>query len=62
LGKTAGKDARAAKCTYPAVVGIEKARQLQGKLTDEAVAVLGPFGEKAHTLRQLALALLDRTK
>jgi hypothetical protein len=43
-------------------MGVEKARQLQSKLTDEAVAVLGPFGEKAHTLRQLALALLDRTK
>jgi geranylgeranyl diphosphate synthase type II len=26
LGKTAGKDLKAAKCTYPAVVGIEKAR------------------------------------
>jgi len=62
LGKTAGKDARAAKCTYPAVVGIEKARQLQSKLTDEAVAVLEPFGKRADTLRQLALALLDRTK
>ena len=62
LGKTAGKDARAAKCTYPAVVGIEKARQLKGKLTDEAVAVLEPFGKRADTLRQLALALLDRTK
>jgi geranylgeranyl diphosphate synthase type II len=62
LGKTAGKDARAVKCTYPAVVGIEKARQLLSKLTDEAVAVLEPFGKRADTLRQLALALLDRTK
>lgn len=62
LGKTAGKDARAAKCTYPAVVGIEKARQLQSKLTDEAVAVLKPFGKRGDKLRQLALALLDRTK
>lgn len=62
LGKTAGKDAKAAKCTYPAVVGIEKARELEKKLADEAVAALGPFGEKADTLRQLAMALLKRTK
>ena len=62
LGKTAGKDARAAKCTYPAVVGVEKARQLQEKLTDDAVALLKPFGKKADTLRQLAVALLQRTK
>jgi len=62
LGKTAGKDAKAAKCTYPAVVGIEKARELEKKLADEAVAALEPFGEKADTLRQLAMALLKRTK
>jgi geranylgeranyl pyrophosphate synthase len=62
LGKTAGKDVKAAKCTYPAVVGFEKAKGLEKKLADEAVAVLEPFGKKAYTLRQLALALLRRTK
>ncbi|MFB0552339.1 MAG: polyprenyl synthetase family protein [Phycisphaerae bacterium] len=62
LGKTVGKDAKAAKCTYPAVVGIEKARKLEKKLADEAVAVLEPFGKKADTLRLLAMALLERTK
>jgi len=62
LGKTAGKDAKAAKCTYPAVVGIDKARELEKKLANEAIAVLEPFGEKADTLRQLAMALLERTK
>ncbi len=62
LGKTAGKDAKAAKCTYPAVMGIEKARELEKKLANEAVAVLESFGKKADTLRQLAMALLERTK
>jgi geranylgeranyl diphosphate synthase type II len=62
LGKTAGKDAKAAKCTYPAVVGIEKARQLEKKLADEAMAALEPFGKKADTLKQLAIALLERTR
>ncbi len=62
LGKTAGKDAKAAKCTYPAVVGIDKARELEKKLADEAVAVLRPLGKKADTLRQLAMAMLERTK
>jgi len=62
LGKTAGKDAKTAKCTYPAVVGIEKARELEKKLADEALAILEPFGKKADTLRQLAVALLQRTK
>ena len=62
LGKTAGKDAKAAKCTYPAVIGLEKARQLEKKLANEAVAALAPFGPEAAALRQLALALLERTR
>jgi geranylgeranyl diphosphate synthase, type II len=62
LGKTAGKDAKAGKVTYPAVVGMEKSKQLAEKLTDEAVAVLEPFGRKADTLRNLAIALLKRTR
>jgi geranylgeranyl pyrophosphate synthase len=62
LGKTAGKDARAAKCTYPKVLGMEKSKQLAKELADEAVVVLKPFGEKADILRQLAMALLERTR
>jgi len=62
LGKTAGKDLKAAKCTYPAIVGLEKARQVQQKLTSEAISMLEPFGTKADTLRQFATVLLERTK
>jgi geranylgeranyl diphosphate synthase type II len=62
LGKTAGKDVKAGKVTYPAVLGMEKSRQLGKKLADEAVAVLEPFGRKADTLRNLAVALLKRTR
>lgn len=62
LGKTAGKDLKAAKCTYPAVVGLDKARKVQQKLTTEAIEMLKPFGPKADTLRQFAAVLLERTK
>jgi len=62
LGKTAGKDMKASKCTYPAVVGMEKAKQVQQKLTSEAIEMLKPFGAKADTLRQFATVLLERTK
>jgi geranylgeranyl diphosphate synthase type II len=62
LGKTAGKDLKAAKCTYPAIVGLGKAREVQEKLTAEAIATLKPFGPKADTLRQFATVLLERTK
>ena len=61
LGKTAGKDVAAAKCTYPAVVGIEKARELERKLAHEAVAALEPFGDGAGILRRLAVVLSTAT-
>jgi geranylgeranyl pyrophosphate synthase len=41
---------------------MEKSRQLAKKLADEAVELLKPFGPKAGTLRQLAIALLERTR
>ena len=62
LGKTAGKDVKADKCTYPAVVGIEKSRELERRLAHEAEAALEPFGPAAGALRQLARALLKREK
>jgi len=62
LGKTAGKDVTAAKCTYPAVVGLAKAKELEQDLAREAVALLEPFGRRADVLRQLATALLSRRR
>ena len=62
LGKTAGKDTKAGKITYPAIMGLQKARELEKKLAKEAITVLEPFGPKADTLSQLAKGLLERTK
>jgi len=62
LGKTAGKDERAGKVTYPAVLGIEKSKQLAKQLADEAIEALRGFGSAADLLRELALSLLKRKK
>lgn len=62
LGKTAGKDLKAAKCTYPALLGIDRSKELERKLAEEAVAAVEPFGPRADVLRSLALALLDRDR
>ncbi|MFA5240315.1 MAG: polyprenyl synthetase family protein [Phycisphaerae bacterium] len=62
LGKTAGKDAKAGKVTYPAVIGMEESKIFGEKLADEAIAALEPFGQRAETLRNLTIALLKRTK
>jgi len=61
LGKTAGKDQKAGKMTYPALMGIEKSKQFERKLIDEAIEALDAFGVKAEPLRKLALTLLERT-
>lgn len=60
LGKTAGKDVRAAKATYPSIVGLEKSRRIATRLTNQAFAALKPLGGKAAALRALADYLLRR--
>jgi geranylgeranyl diphosphate synthase type II len=62
LGKTAGKDAKQGKLTYPAVFGLEQSRKKAQQLADEAVEILEPFGQKAIVLKELVLKLLNRTK
>ncbi len=62
LGKTAGKDQKAKKVTYPAVVGLEKSKEIARDLAQKAMAEIEPFGQKAALLRQLAIELLNRKK
>ncbi len=62
LGKTAGKDAKAQKATYPAIVGLEKSRRIAKRLTDHAFAALGTFHGKAQALEALASYLLQRQR
>lgn len=60
LGKTAGKDTAAQKATYPAIVGLEKSRQIAHRLTNRAFDSLKIFRGKALALESLAAYLLRR--
>ena len=62
LGKTAGKDTRAHKATYPAIVGLEKSRKIAQQLTDRSFAALKIFKGRAEALEALAVYLLQRNK
>ena len=62
LGKTAGKDDKAHKATYPAIVGLEKSRKIAEQLTGQAFAALKPFKGRAIALEALAEFLLKRDK
>jgi geranylgeranyl diphosphate synthase type II len=60
LGKTAGKDVKATKATYPAVFGLDRSRSEAHRLTGKAHAALKSFGKKGETLRAIADYLLAR--
>ena len=62
LGKTAGKDTKAQKATYPAIVGLQKSRRIAEALTGRAFAALKPFHGKAAALEALAKYLLVRDR
>jgi len=54
LGKTAGKDVRDRKATYPRLLGEEGSRVRAESLTQQAIAEVEPFGELARPLVALA--------
>ena len=60
LGKTAGKDVKAGKATYPAIVGLEKSRAIAAELTAKAEAALKPFRGRAVALEAISDHLLRR--
>jgi geranylgeranyl diphosphate synthase, type II len=62
LGKTAGKDAKAEKATYPAFYGIDASRQQARELMASALEDICDFGDdEAKSLRGLARFIVSRT-
>jgi geranylgeranyl diphosphate synthase type II len=62
LGKTAGKDTKAKKATYPSIIGLEKSRKIAQHLTARAFDSLKAFGRRGAGLRDLADFLLSRDR
>ena len=62
LGKPIGSDEAREKSTYPAAVGLEKARALARDSVDAAIAALTPFGSEADSFRSLARYIVDRDR
>jgi geranylgeranyl diphosphate synthase type II len=61
LGKTAGKDEKVKKATYPALYGIDASRQKARELVSSALEDLRDFDGNAESLRSLAQFVVDRT-
>ncbi|MFQ5489928.1 MAG: polyprenyl synthetase family protein [Phycisphaerae bacterium] len=62
LGKTAGKDARSGKQTYPQCVGLEASRARAAACAQRAVESLERFDERSNPLRELAPFVLERRR
>ncbi|MBL4835345.1 MAG: polyprenyl synthetase family protein [Pseudomonas sp.] len=60
LGKQQGADIARDKPTYPALLGLDGARQLAGSLRDQAIEALQPLGSGSHRLQQLADYIVQR--
>ncbi|WP_448267242.1 geranylgeranyl diphosphate synthase CrtE [Nostoc sp. DSM 114159] len=60
LGKTAGKDQKAQKVTYPSLWGLEESRSIAQELVKEACVELEPFGDRAKPLQAIAHFITSR--
>ena len=60
LGKAVGSDVALQKSTYPALVGLDRARTLANETIAAAVDALAPFGPEADTFRALAQFVVER--
>jgi len=60
LGKTAGKDLKAQKVTYPSLWGLEESKKQAELVSEYACAQLETFGEQAKPLIALAYFITNR--
>ncbi|WP_124972658.1 geranylgeranyl diphosphate synthase CrtE [Aphanothece sacrum] len=60
LGKTAGKDLRDKKATYPSLWGLEESKKQAQQLVNEAITQLIPYGDKATPLKAIANFIVTR--
>jgi geranylgeranyl diphosphate synthase type II len=61
LGKRVRRDAENHKSTYPALVGLDRARELANDAVDAAIDALSVFGPEADAFRALAPYIVERT-
>jgi farnesyl diphosphate synthase len=61
IGKTQGKDAASGKPTYPALLGLDEAREKADQLVADALQSLDGLGDEVAPLRALARYIVERS-
>ncbi len=62
LGKGVGTDAARGKATYPALYGVDGAKERALEQRDQALRAIEGFGERANALRAIAELVIARSK
>lgn len=62
MGKEVGTDQIRKKCTYPAILGMKKSKQLARQLVNNALQVLDYFDNKSDPLRAIANYVITRKR
>lgn len=62
IGKTQGSDIAQDKPTYPALVGMDNARQQAKELHEDAMESIEPLDERADTLRDISSYIIERIR
>lgn len=60
LGKASNKDAETMKATYPALLGVERAREIKQELATEAIKEIEFLGDRGRVLAAIAAFIADR--
>ncbi|MBI1319758.1 MAG: geranyl transferase [Candidatus Hydrogenedens sp.] len=60
IGKPVGSDAKSDKSTYPALLGLDRSRELAQETVDAALEALSAFGPEADAFRALARYIVER--
>jgi geranylgeranyl diphosphate synthase, type II len=60
LGKTPGKDLASRKATYAALYGVDGAREMAGRLSQEAITAARSVGRDTRMLQEIARFIIER--
>lgn len=62
LGKPVGNDKKLEKCTYVSKYGLQGAKDILEKITNDAIDELKEYGDKSEFLKELAFYIKNRNK
>jgi geranylgeranyl diphosphate synthase type II len=60
LGKTAGKDLKVGKATYPGLYGLDESRKKAEQLVQEAIGNISQLDRNTKTLQEIARFIIER--